>query len=754
MDKISVIAIFYFIMLANIESGIARSSTDKIPVIPAPAKMEIGIGNFMISTSTAIVFNDEKISSDAEIFNAYLKKNYGFQLKTEKSEKIRKEQLYIFLSSEMDTDSYHLVIDSSGINIHAGPNAGAFYALQTLIQLLPPGKVNEVTVPYLIIEDSPRFKYRGMHLDVVRHFFPVQSVKDYIDYLAMYKMNYFHWHLTDDQGWRIEIKKYPKLQSVAAWRSGTLKGHLGDKPEEYDTIRYGGYYTQDEIRDVVKYASDRHITIIPEIEMPGHAQASLAAYPEYSCTGGPFEPAKTWGVFKDVYCPKEETFIFLENILTEVCELFPGKYIHIGGDECPKDRWKECPHCQELIRKENLAGEHDLQRYFTNRIAGFLKTKNKTTIGWDEILEEGLDTNAVIMSWRGYMGGSAAAVKGHFAVMSPYTHCYFDMYQSRYSDGRMAIGGYLPIDQVYRFEPVPDVLNVNQAKFILGAQGNVWSEYISDDQRLQEMIFPRMAALAEVVWSPVDKKDFDGFSSRLVLHFKLLRFLNLKFSTALFDISSRVSPNGDKGLNIDLFSSYPRGKIYYTTNGTVPDLTSKPYSGKISVDQSTVIRAILYEGAQRLGSDFSQVFNLNLATGKEVMLANPPHVEYSRGGGFSLVNGVTGNLPWIPGEWLGFMGQDLEATIDLGSVQSISRVFVDVLKDELGKIYLPREVTVSVSTEGKVYKQIDSLDSASINYMQRKLRMDFERTDARWVKVVAKNSNEKDWLFVDEIGVE
>ncbi len=751
MNK-SIIAFLILVMFTH-PASYAQSSSDKIPVIPAPQKMDLGIGYFSISSTTVLVYNDARVVTDLEIFNKYLNKNYGFQLKTEKSSKPKSEQINVYLSYDLDSERYQLTVDSNGIYITAG-KVGIFYALQTFLQLIPPDNKSVLAIPRLRIDDSPRFRYRGMHLDVVRHFFEVDAVKRYIDYLAMYKYNTFHWHLTDDQGWRIEIKKYPKLQTISAWRSGTLIGHLGDKPEKYDMTRYGGYYTQEEIRDVIKYASDRHITIIPEIEMPGHASAALEAYPEFSCTGGPFESAKTWGVFKDVYCPKEETFVFLENILSEVCELFPGKYIHIGGDECPKDRWKECPHCQELIKRENLIDENGIQRYFTNRIAAFLKTKNKITVGWDEILEEGLDSNAVIMSWRGYNGGAAASLKNHDAIMSPYTHCYFDMYQSRFTGGRMAIGGYLPLDNVYRFEPVPDVLNTNQAKHIIGAQGNVWTEYIADEDRLQEMIFPRIAALSEVLWTPAEKKDFSGFSSRVVAHFKLWRFLNLKFSTALFDISSRVFPNGDKGISIELFSSYPKGKIYYTTNGTTPDLSSKLYSGKIDVDQSTVIQGALYEGVQKLASNFSQIFNMNLATGKEVMLGNPPHVEYSRGGGFSLVNGVTGNLPWIPSEWLGFSGTDLDATIDLGTTQTISRVFVDVLKDELGKIYLPKEVSVSISTDGKVYKVVDTLDSASINYMQRKLRLDFERVEARWVKVIAKNSNMKDWLFVDEIGVE
>jgi hexosaminidase len=746
------IAITFIIIMAAYHSS-AQSSNDKIPIIPAPKKMDLGIGFFKINTSSLLVYNDGKIAGDLETFNIYLDKNYGFQLKTEKSSRPKSGQINIYLSSDLDSERYQLTIDSNGVFITAG-TVGIFYGLQTLLQLFIPDKKNELPVPYLRIDDSPRFRYRGMHLDVSRHFFTVDAVKRYIDILALYKYNYFHWHLTDDQGWRIEIKKYPKLQSIAAWRSGTLIGHAGDKPEIYDSTRYGGYYTQEQIRDVIKYASQRHITIIPEIEMPGHATAALAAYPEFSCTGGPIETAKSWGIFKDVYCPTEETFTFLQNILDEVCELFPGKYIHIGGDECPIYRWKESPYCQELIKRENLGDEHGIQKYFTNRIAGYLKTKNKITIGWDEILEDDLDSNAIIMSWRGYNGGVAAATKNHDAIMSPYTHCYFDMYQSRFTSGRMAIGGYLPLDIVYRFEPVPDVLNMEQAKHILGAQGNVWTEYIADEDRLQEMIFPRIAALSEVLWTPVEKKDFAGFSSRVVTQFKFWKFLNLKYSTALFDISSRVFPNGDDGISIELFSSYPKGKIYYTTNGTTPDLNSKAYSGKIDINQSTVITAALYEDTRRLASNFSQIFNLNLATGKEVLLANPPHAEYSRGGGFSLVNGVIGNLPWIPSEWLGFSGTDLDATIDLGSTLSISRVTIDVLKDELGKIYLPKEVSVSVSTDGKVYKLIKTIDAASIDYMQRKLRLEFERTDARWVKVVAKNSHEKDWLFVDEISVE
>jgi hexosaminidase len=732
----------------------AQVSGIKIPLIPSPVKLQTGSGTFAIHAALKIVFEDDKIAGDAELFNNYLFNMYGFRLGIIRSTKEKKHQINIFVSNEKDSDDYSLSIDSAGILIQCGKGAGAFYAFQTLIELLPAGKVKDITIPVLTIEDSPRFSYRGMHLDVARHFFPVSSVKKYIDYLAMYKMNTFHWHLTDDQGWRIEIKRYPGLQKISAYRKGTLIGHAGDQPERYDTITYGGYYSQQEIKDVINYASARHITIIPEIEMPGHALAALAAFPELSCTGGPFNVGTTWGVFKDVFCPKEETFVFLQNVLDEVCALFPGKYIHIGGDECPKDRWKNCPVCQEKIKTENLVDENGLQRYFMNRIVAYLKTKNKKAIGWDEILDKGLDSDAVIMSWRGYNGGSEAAIKGHEVIMSPVSNCYLDMYQSRNTEGRIAIGGYLPVEKVYSFEPVPDVLNAFQAEKIKGAQGNVWTEYIPDDKRLQEMIFPRICAMSEVLWSPRESRDYESFTSRLVNHFKLLSFLQINFSTALYDISSRVFPYENKGITIDLFSNYPRGKIYYTLNGTTPTLSSDLYSGKIIADQSVVVHAILYEGVEKRGNEFAQSFFVNKATGKEIILTNQPHVEYSRGGAFSLVNGVTGPLPWVPSDWLGFLGKDLEATIDLTAVQIISRVSIDVLKDEEGKIFLPKEVSVLTSENGIDFILAGKLDALSIDKMGRLLKLTIQNVKARWVKVIAKNSNDKDWLFVDEIGIE
>ncbi|MBD3288798.1 family 20 glycosylhydrolase, partial [candidate division KSB1 bacterium] len=389
----------------------------------------------------------------------------------------------------------------------------------------------EWQIPCVEIRDEPRFSWRGMHLDVCRHFMPVEFVKKYIDLLAMFKFNRFHWHLTEDQGWRIEIKKFPKLSKISAWRSETLVGHARNKPEEYDGTPHGGFYTQEQIRDVVAYAKSRYIEVVPEIEMPGHSVAALAAYPEISCTGGPFEVAKKWGIFEDVYCAgKERTFQFLQGVLLEVIELFPYKYIHIGGDECPKARWKKCSDCQQRIKEEDLEDEAELQSYFIKRIEKFLQQKNRQIIGWDEILEGGLAPEATVMSWRGMKGGVEAARHGHDVIMTPTSHCYFDYYQADPDSEPLAIGGYLPLDTVYSFEPVPEELTEKEAQHVLGAQGNVWTEYMKTPDHVEYMIMPRMLALSEVVWSPEKLRNFEYFLSRVKLHLKRFDYADINYS--------------------------------------------------------------------------------------------------------------------------------------------------------------------------------------------------------------------------------
>ena len=429
-----------------------------------------------------------------------------------------------------------MVVSDKSIEISSKNVKGAFWAVQSLRQLFPPcyenGSCGDVKVGLqaIDIEDAPQFKYRGLHLDVGRHMFPVDFIKKYIDVMALMKMNTFHWHLTEDQGWRIEIKKYPKLMSHAAYRNETLIGHARNKPNKFDGVRYGGFYTQEDVKEVVKYATERGITIIPEIELPGHSQAAVSAYPELGCTGEQIEVATKWGVFEDIYCTKETTFEFLENVLDEVMALFPSKYMHIGGDEAPKDRWKQCAYCQSVIKKEGLKDEHELQSYFVSRIEKYLNSKGRQIIGWDEILEGGLAPNATVMSWRGTKGAIEAAKQHHNVILTPGSHCYFDHYQADSKTEPLAIGGYLPLEKVYSFNPIPKELTDDEATYVLGTQGNVWTEYMETSDYVEYMAFPRAMALAEVAWVNVENKDYQDFLKRLSTLKKRLDIMGVNYS--------------------------------------------------------------------------------------------------------------------------------------------------------------------------------------------------------------------------------
>ncbi len=428
-------------------------------------------------------------------------------------------------------EAYHLEINPSKIEIRAQTAAGMFYGVQTLRQLLlmsaPRSSATGWQLPALRIEDEPRFSYRGLHLDVARHFFPIAKIKKLIDAMALYKLNTFHWHLTDDQG-RIEIKKYPRLTSVGAYRRETMVGRK-KAPYVGDNTTHGGYYTQTEVRDLVTYAAERHITIIPEIEMPGHSVAALAAYPDLACTHGPFGVETRWGVFEDIYCPTEQTFQFLENVLSEVVELFPSRYIHVGGDEAPKTRWRSSKEAQALMQQEGLANEEALQSYFIQRIQRFLNQKGRQLIGWEEILEGGLAPGATVMSWRGIKGGLEAARKRHDAIMTPQKYLYFDYYQDDPKNEPLAIGGLLPLSKVYGFDPIPQELNKDEVRHILGAQANVWTEYMKTWDQVEYMVFPRLLALSEIVWSPKEIRNWDFFSARLPAHHRLLEALKINY---------------------------------------------------------------------------------------------------------------------------------------------------------------------------------------------------------------------------------
>lgn len=514
--------------LGTIGLMVFLGACDRVPehsIIPVPEQVVMGSGTFTLNATVGVQFLDSSDEGALSVFDIWAT---PFRESGALSLSPAEDGVFRFgVDGQGEPESYRLHVTRDGIDLSAADHAGLLYGLQTLSQLMPPdaetgGTPESFEVPVTEIEDTPRFSYRGVHLDVARHFFPPEFIKHYIDLLARYKINRFHWHLTEDQGWRLEIDRYPLLTEISAFREQTQIGHGLDEFNG-DGIRYGGFYTKDEVRDIVAYAEARHVTIIPEIEMPGHAQATLAAYPELACTEGPFEVAMTWGVFEDIYCPYEETFEFLENVLAEVIELFPGEYVHIGGDEAPKTRWEDSDYVRDLMVREGYNDVEQVQGYFIRRIERFLNENGRRLIGWDEILEGGLPPNATVMSWRGTIGGIEASRRGHDVVMTPYSHLYFDYYQSEDQDAEpFAIGGFLPLDTVYSYEPVPPQLRDRDKARIIGAQGNVWTEYMKTGDHVEYMLLPRMLALSEVVWSPAEAKNYEDFLERIEWH--LARF--------------------------------------------------------------------------------------------------------------------------------------------------------------------------------------------------------------------------------------
>ena len=516
------------------------TSIAQINIIPQPVSVTYTgeNGKFSLGPDTRIVAEGSGLENSIDFFNSYLKTYYGFELETDS---VSKGNNNLILNFERMDDSipgaYRLSVDEKGIYIAGDNETGVFYAIQSLIQLLPmPSGGKQLSIPYVEINDRPRFAYRGLMLDVGRHIMPVPFIKKFIDYLAMHKMNEFHWHLAEDQGWRIEIKKYPRLTEVGAWRDGTV---IGKRPwRGNDNVHYGGFYTQDQVREVVAYASKRYITVIPEIEMPGHGSAAIAAYPWLSC----FPNEKTnipdsllsevgkksngklvyekWGVAEDVFCAgNDSVFRFLQDVIDEIIPLFPSQYIHVGGDECPKTNWKRCPRCQKRIQDLGLKDEHELQSYFIQRMEKYINSKGKTLIGWDEILEGGLAPNAVVMSWRGEKGGIEAAKQKHTVIMTPTTYVYLDYSQTKHEDS-LVIGGYLPLEKVYQYEPIPSELSVADGRYILGGQANIWTEYMTSPSKIEYMIFPRVDAFSEVLWSPKSAKNWMDFKRRLPFQFE------------------------------------------------------------------------------------------------------------------------------------------------------------------------------------------------------------------------------------------
>lgn len=681
-------------------------------------------------------------------------------------------------NSAMPEEAYMIDVKKNKVDINASSLNGFIYAIQTIRQMLPveiyggsPAPDKDWSLPCVTINDAPRFAYRGMHLDVARHFFSIDEVKKQLDMMSIHKLNTLHWHLTDDQGWRIEIKKYPRLTEVGSIRKGTvIKKEWG----HYDGIPYGGYYTRDQIKEVIDYAAARGITIIPEIDLPGHMLAALAAYPELGCTGGPYEVWGSWGVAEDVLCAgKEKTMKFLEDVLSEVADLFPSEYIHIGGDECPKVRWEKCPDCQAKIKElglkddEEFKAEHYLQSYVMERMEKFLAGKGKRIIGWDEILEGTPGPQAVVMSWRGSDGGIKASKMGHDVIMTPNSHFYFDYYQAKDTENEpFGIGGYIPIEKVYSYDPFTEITDPQARNHILGVQANVWTEYMTTDEHLEYMILPRQAALSEVQWCQPEVKNWDRFLSSLSHEAAMYDIMGYNYAKTVFQVISKVSVNPEKNCVEVALSTQGDAPIRYTLDGSGPTHQSQLYTTPIEIRNGCTVKAIV----ERDNMDtrlYSQTFSDNKAMGHKTTLLTQPQGRYTYGAPESFVDGLRGGREFGSGEWSGWYGTPFSVTIDMGGQTAYSSVALGTLVDKGNDIFPPLDVTVSTSQDGKTYTEAGKISvevpaaddpDGIVDYT-----VTFPETTARYIKVDATtNTSKPAWharggapgfLFVDEIVV-
>lgn len=732
----------------------------QLNVVPKPQEANVTSNLISLSGTKVIPSDAAKLRFEAAFLQIQLQQLAGSLGPTNDfiiSQPIERIALDLFTPDTLlPIGWYSIKMADNTVYISATEKSGIFYGIQTLLQSIKPSLGADLIAPEFEVEgDFPQFSWRGMHLDVSRHFFPVDFIYRYIDLLAMHKMNVFHWHLTDDQGWRIEIKKFPKLTEIGAYRNGSMIGHYNEN--RFDSLRYGGFYTQDEIRQVVQYAAQRHITIVPEIEMPGHAMAALAAYPKYSCTAGPFEVAKKWGVFDDVFCPTDETFAFLEQVLDEVCDLFPGQYIHIGGDECPKTRWEQCKRCQQRMKSERLKDGHELQSYFIRRIEKYLNSKGRQIIGWDEILEGGLAPNAAVMSWRGTEGGIAAANLKHPVVMTPGTHCYFDHYQADPRQENVAIGGYTTLEKVLSYNPVPEELKGKpEARFVLGAQGNVWTEYMYTFRDVERMALPRMSALAEVLWSGPSKSDYSDFLNRL----SSLRYTwernEINYSRSFM----RPELLPEKKDNKAGFTVKSQQKCSYSWNSKNAEMVNEGFIAIPTDLKGEQVLQVWPDAGNNSHSLTRYKVSAHKALAREIKLNPEPSEHYPGKGAYTLCDGVEAVLPRINREWLGWSGKDVELTLDLNEATSFERIEINSLHDPNNWIYRPKEITISVSDDGKSWRSWNPNRKDESN-ARKFIYQNDTAENCRFVQIKLKHAGiipagapgegKAAWLFLDEI---
>ncbi len=740
-------------------------SQNQFNIIPIPQTFRTAPGQINISEIKQIIVpkNDPELIEIANIYKTSLGLS-NVKIVLAKHPSIEKKKSIVIAKSQEEkrTDFYALSIAKSGILINVQDARAAFYALQTIQQLLESGNKN--TLPFYVIEDYSNFTYRGMHLDVSRHFFPISFIKLYIDLLARYKFNYFHWHLTDDQGWRIEIKKFPDLTEIGSKRSETLIGAYGSSPIQYDGKEYSGYYTQDDIREVVQYAKQKFVEIIPEIEMPGHSAALLASYPQFGCHEGPYQVATTWGVSNNVLCPTDTTIWFMKEILNEVCDLFPGKYVHIGGDEVSKADWMKSAECAKIMRRQGLKNYEELQSYFIKQIDAYLTRKGKTLIGWDEILEGGLSQNAVVMSWRGMEGGIAAAKQKHPVIFTPGSHCYFDHYQSLSMQEPLAIGGYTSLEKVYSFQIIPKEIADADKKYILGAQGNVWTEYIPTEEQALYMAFPRAIALAEVLWSGKENRDYSNFLKRLTQHIQWFKENDIKLSNAYLDIGYKTTTDNN-GVNV-IFNTPPlEGRILFESNSTDEGLIQEYLKSDTILLKDNIEFKTWYQLSNNtLGRSLSLEFKNHKLAGKSIQLTRDPASKYNSGGKNCILNGIDapGNK-WSGQEWLGFEGgNDFEGIIQLNQKDTINELSIQLFQEESSWIYLPKSIEVFSSNDTINFEKIytHSIGLKPGRSIVEKIVLS-KPVVSKYLKILVKNygtieegrpgAGKGAWIFIGEI---
>jgi hexosaminidase len=668
---------FSFLLTFGLISLLATAQV--CPILPTPAVYQPANGQFVCS-GTLLIDPSEITPNLKAAFTDYALWAHNIQV----SPFVQNPMVQFKKLTNVKQDSYSINI-AERITISYSSEASCFYAWVSLLQLCTQQE-SQLIFPKCFVKDYPKFQWRGLHLDVSRHFFTVEEVERFIDLMAYYKFNTLHWHLTDDQGWRIEIKKYPLLTEVGAWRDSTVENHYSTQPRTYEKVRYGGFYTQDQIKEVVAYAADRYITIVPEIEMPGHARAALAAYPQYSCTGQAQGVEGLWGIFDDIFCAKEESILFLQDILKEVLPLFPGEYVHVGGDEAPKTRWKECSNCQAVMKANGLHDEHELQSYFIGRMDAFLTQNGKKLIGWDEILEGGLSPNATVMSWRGYEGGKAAAAQGHYVVMCPGSHCYFDHYQGRGADEPLAIGGFTPLDRVLEFDPIPTGMSTAEAAYILGAQGNLWTEYIPNMAQLEYMTYPRAIALSTALWSETKPAYEDFFTKVTNYHFPFLTSKNVNFSKSCLKSEIKISRLEKGGIEIQ---DMPARGIDWQPEALLNIAAAKRKTKNI---------ALKIEQGNNLPPKEVNII-AHKALGAQISFITNPSPKYDNGG-LTIVDGQLGARPWKGNEWLGFESDSVSFDIILNKPTKVKELRIHTLHDPNSWIWAAQTYKITLNKFG------------------------------------------------------